>query len=99
MRFIQPESVISTVPISSGNRNTKSIPKNWLTGTTSTSPVTTSQKTLTSFLKARKNSVNLCNDKQSDKLSIKSTREASRSLSIVCDDAGSYGSRDTDFML
>lgn len=54
VRFIQPEEVISTVPISSSNRNTSVVPKNWLTAL---KPMKSSQRTLTSFMKTRKHSL------------------------------------------
>lgn len=87
VRFVQPEKVISTVPISSANQETKNVPTSWLTGT---KPMRTSQRTVTSFLKIRKNSSLVVSDK-----TIASSGTSQR---IVRDDAGSYDSFDTDYM-
>lgn len=93
MRFIQPEKVISTVPISSGNQNTQSVPRNWLT---TIKPMTTSQRTVTSFMRVCKNaSPVVVNDKLSDKSII---THSGASKELLRDDAASYDSLETDYM-
>lgn len=92
VRFIQPEKVISTVPISSGNQNTQSVPRNWLT---TIKPMTTSQRTVTSFMKVCKNASPVVNDKLSDKSII---THSCASKELLRDDAASYDSLETDYM-
>lgn len=92
MRFIQPENVISTVPISSGNQNTQSVPRNWLTA--APKPMTTSQRTVTSYMRVCKNALPVISDKLSDK----AITQSSASKELLRDDAASYDSMETDYM-
>ncbi|KAJ6646144.1 DNA cross-link repair 1A protein [Pseudolycoriella hygida] len=86
VRFVRPENAISTVPISSSGNKTQNIPKSWLID-----DATTSQKTIASFLKVKKNVI--IADKSIDKSPTHS--DLSTALSHVPDDA----SYETDFML
>ncbi|KAG4068114.1 hypothetical protein HA402_001539 [Bradysia odoriphaga] len=92
VRFVQPETVISTVPISSGNANTKKVPAAWLSVP---KPMKSSQSTLTSFMKLRKTSCPII-----DKLTgnSASSRNHDQQQQLVLDDAGSYDSLETDYM-
>lgn len=92
VRFIQPEEVISTVPISSGNQNTQSVPDNWLTAA---KPMRSCQRTVTSYMKVCKNVCPVIDDKLTDK-SI--TRSSASKEAVVCDDVVSYDSLETDYM-
>lgn len=90
VRFIQPEKVVSTVPISSSNPNTKSVPNNWLTAT---KPLTTSQQTVTSYMKVRKNPclANTSSDKHI-------TLGGISPQQLVREYASEFSSVDTDYM-
>lgn len=82
VRFVQPERVISTVPISSSNRKTQDIPSKWLTAI---KPMTSSQSTVTSYMKVRKNPFPV----------IANTTIASK---LQIHDSASYDSLETDYM-
>ncbi|XP_037042726.1 DNA cross-link repair protein SNM1-like isoform X2 [Bradysia coprophila] len=92
VRFVQPETVISTVPISSGNANTKKVPAAWLSVP---KPMKSSQSTMTSFMKLRKTSCPVI-DKLTGNLGGSGHHDQQQQL--ILDDAGSYDSLETDYM-
>lgn len=96
VKFIQPEKVISTVPISSSSQNTKSVPRSWLTATKAMS--TSSQTAVTSFMKVRKSASTGTSQNAVDKLSDNIITQSSASQQFVRDDAVSYDSLETDYM-
>lgn len=88
VRFVQPEKVISTVPISSSNQKTQSVPKKWLT---TTKPMTvSSQRTVTSFMKLRKNVVSA--------IASKTVTTETQQIQDGEKDDSSFESFETDFM-
>lgn len=89
---MQPETVISTVPISSGNSNTKKVPASWLSVQ---KPMKESQSTLTSFMKLRKNSSVSVTDKSSNS---QNSVLITQQQPAIIDDASSGDSIETDFM-
>lgn len=97
VRFIQPEKVISTVPISSSSQNTKSVPRSWLLTATRAMP-TSSQTAVTSFMKVRKSASTGTSQNTVDKLGDNIITQCGASQQFVRDDAGSYDSLETDFM-